>query len=361
LRAGFDLLEAHERYAALVLRVADPRVARPAPGLERGQGVREPALLHEHLRVEHLPLGLELSGELVADARERRFGLREIAALLPDLREEIPRAIVQSRVCVLLEHALEDLAGQPMLAVRQIQAAEHELGFGAVMLELTALLRCEQARQRREVVLLKELEQHLAVGEILNDDAVDGASCDRVDGRQRERDCRYDGETSRHRLLPLLDDELRLLLGLAIRDRELDVLRADALLEHERCRAPVIASVRPLAGEDRDELVLAGLQVADEESLHAAFQQRFDRAPCRGRFATSLLSILSVDGQARTRRDVHRDEHRHLRVGGDEQLLFEHEEILVEIDDVLLEVLYFLVEACGTPCAARHRHRPGRD
>src|SRR6188474_3774762 len=114
-----------------------------------------------------------------------------------------------------------------MLAVRQIQAAEHELGLCAMMLELAALLRREQARQRGEVVFLKEVEQHLAVSKVLNDDAVVvSGSCEGVDGRQRERDCGYDGEAGAHRLLPLLDDEFGLLFGLAIRDRELDVLRA---------------------------------------------------------------------------------------------------------------------------------------
>ena len=75
-----------------------------------------------------------------------------------------------------------------MLAVGQVQAAEHELGFGAVVLELTALLRGEQARQRREVVFLKELEQDLAISEILNDAArVVVARSGRGGRRQRER------------------------------------------------------------------------------------------------------------------------------------------------------------------------------
>ena len=119
----------------------------------------------------------------------------KIAALLPDLREEEPRAVVQRRLDGLLQHALEDFAGEPMLAVRQIQAAEHELGFGAVMLELAALLCREQARQRREVVFLEELEQHLAVREILHDDAfVIVTRSERVAGGQRECHCRQDEE-----------------------------------------------------------------------------------------------------------------------------------------------------------------------
>ena len=61
--------------------------------------------------------GLDLLGQLAGDARERRFRLGQVAALIPDLREEEPRAIVQRGLHGLREHALEDLAGEPMLAV----------------------------------------------------------------------------------------------------------------------------------------------------------------------------------------------------------------------------------------------------
>src|SRR5688572_1335454 len=91
---------------------------------------------------------------------------------MPNLREEEPSSVVDLGLDRLLQDALEDLAGQPMLAVREIQAAEHELGFGAVIVELATLLRGHEARQRREIIFLEELEQDLAIGEILDDDAV---------------------------------------------------------------------------------------------------------------------------------------------------------------------------------------------
>ena len=74
-----------------------------------------------------------------------------------------------------------------MLPVGQVQPAEHELGLGAVMRELTALLRGEQARQRGKIVFLKELEQHFAISEVLHDDAGIVACSDRVGRRQREQ------------------------------------------------------------------------------------------------------------------------------------------------------------------------------
>src|SRR6185503_20566152 len=126
---------------------------------------------------------------------------------------------------------------------------------------------------------------------------------------------RDDGETSRHRLLPLPNEELRLLLGLAIGDRQLDVLRADAFLEHERSRATIVARVRALSREDGDELVLAGFQVADEEPLHAALEQRF-RLALRVEVVRDVLAVdLELYGiEAEELADVHRDEHGRLRV-----------------------------------------------
>src|SRR6185295_9961183 len=119
-------------------------------------------------------------------------------------------------------------------------------------------------------------------------------------------------------------EELWLLLRLAIRDRELDVLGPDALLEHERRRAAVVARVRTLTREDGDELVLTGFQVADEEPLHAAFQQRFGLA-LRVEIVRDVLVIdLELDGvEPEELADVHRDEHGRLRVRREQELLFQ--------------------------------------
>src|SRR5204863_8476444 len=97
-----------------------------------------------------------------------------------------------------------------------------------------------------------------------------GATADQHD-RERSRECE---ETCRHRLLPLLDDELRLLLARAIRDRELDVFRSDSLLELDGRCAAVVARMRAAAREHGHELVIAGLQVTDVEALHAALHER---------------------------------------------------------------------------------------
>ena len=100
-----------------------------------------------------------------------------------------------------------------------------------------------------------------------------------------------------------------------------------------------------MAREDGDELVLAGLQVADEEPLHAAFQQRV-RLALRVQIVRDVLVVdLQLDGiEAEELADVHRDEHGRLRVRREEQLLFEQEQVAIQIENLLLEILHVLVE-----------------
>src|SRR5580700_8111741 len=77
-------------------------------------------------------------------------------------------------------------------------------------------------------------------------------------------------------LFPVLDLEFRLLTALPVVDLELEVLGPDALLELERRTALVVAVVGALATEEGDQLVLAHLEVAEIQAVHAALQQRFD-------------------------------------------------------------------------------------
>src|ERR1700731_5463402 len=78
------------------------------------------------------------------------------------------------------------------------------------------------------------------------------------------------------RLFPVLDLEFRLLFTLPVVDLELQVFRPDALLELERCTALVVAVVRALAAEERHQLVLAHLEVAEIQPVHTPLEQGFD-------------------------------------------------------------------------------------
>src|SRR6185437_6725071 len=150
------------------------------------------------------------------------------------------------------------------------------------------------------------------------------------------------------RLLPILDPELRLQLALIVGDRELEVLGADVLLEIQGGATGVIEIVRPLAGEEGYELVLADFEIADVEPLDAALHQRVDLPrgiEIVGDLLAVDLQLHRVEGEERPR--VHGDEHGHLGVGRIQQLLLQHEQIAIEIEDVTLQRLYLAVDGAA--------------
>src|ERR1700688_1147891 len=75
------------------------------------------------------------------------------------------------------------------------------------------------------------------------------------------------------RLLPVLDHELGLQLLLLVVDLQLQVLRPDALVEADGSAALVGALLWTLAVEVSDQLVVADLEVAHVQALHAALEQ----------------------------------------------------------------------------------------
>ena len=108
---------------------------------------------------------------------------------------------------------------------------------------------------------------------------------------------------------------------------------------------PVIALVRSLAGEERDQLVLAVLEVAEVDALDAAAVQRLDLERRIEIVGDDLVVELHLHGiELEHLADVHRHEHGHLRVRRKQQLFLEQEQILVEIEDLLLEVLHIGIE-----------------
>src|SRR5690349_17404851 len=164
------------------------------------------------------------------------------------------------------------------------------------------------------------------------------------------------------RLFPVLDREFWLTLALAVGDPELEILGAHALLELQVRTALVVARVRALALEERHQLVLAHLEVAEVDAVHAALEQRLGfarRVQVVGHFLVVDLERQRVEREELA--DVHRDEHRHLGVGREQQLFLEDEQLLVEVDHVLLEVLHRLVERArvGGRLAFGRRRRGG--
>src|SRR5882672_705180 len=145
----------------------------------------------------------------------------------------------------------------------------------------------------------------------------------------------------RKALLPFLDDELRLLLADAIRDLQLEVFRADAFFEVEGGAALVVAFVRTLAREEGHEFMLADLEIAEIDLVHAALQQRLGfarRVQVVRHFLVVHLDRHRVDVEERA--DIERYVDGDLRVRGEKQFLLEDEQVLVEIQDLFLEILY---------------------
>src|ERR1039457_5060110 len=156
------------------------------------------------------------------------------------------------------------------------------------------------------------------------------------------------GCLNRRVLFPVLDFKLRLLAALPVVELKLEVFGPNALLELERRSASIVALVRALAAEEGHELVLAGLQIAQVQAVHAALGKRLDLAR-RVQIVCDFLLIYLERHSVELEKfsDVHRDEYRHPRIGRKQQLLLEHEEIPVEIDHVLFQSLNVLIEPAG--------------
>src|SRR6516165_2553684 len=157
-------------------------------------------------------------------------------------------------------------------------------------------------------------------------------------------------------LFPVLDLELRLEFALPIVDLELEILGADALFEAQGRAAPVGARVGSGAAEEGDQLVRTDLEIAEVQSLHAPLQQRIALTRSVEIVDDFLLIEFQLDRIEREEiADVHRQEHRQLGVGGEQQLLLEDEQILVEIDHIFLQSLDVLVEPAGLGISLRGR------
>ncbi len=77
--------------------------------------------------MQHDALGLELIRKLGRDPGQREIGLLQIAALIPDAREEVPNAVAKLGIDGVREHLVENLTCYAVLAIGQIQRAEQEV------------------------------------------------------------------------------------------------------------------------------------------------------------------------------------------------------------------------------------------
>ena len=118
--------------------------------------------------------------------------------------------------------------------------------------------------------------------------------------------------------------------------------------------------------------MLAGLQVAEPQPVHAAALQRILLARGIEVVRDFLVVHLELHGVEREERaDVHRHEDGDLRARREQQVLFQHEEVAVEVDDLAPQRLDLGIERGalggrrgrrlgGIAGERRHRHCDAR-
>ena len=158
---------AHERNAEVETCESGPRrIVVPDP--KRGRRVGVTAERHEDVRLEQATLGLELARQRALNPREIARGLLVVTALIADPRKIEERAIRDGRVEAAGQQAVENAVGFRVQAERQVHSAGEHLGFRG-MIRQPAEVPCSlEAHDGIEIVVLEELEQHVAVVQVAN-------------------------------------------------------------------------------------------------------------------------------------------------------------------------------------------------
>jgi len=156
---------AHQRHAQVEARVVGPAV-RVGPALERRRRLGKPPLGHQHVRSEQVPLGLEGRRQRAANVREVARRSVEIAALVADAGEVEVRAVADRLRHRPGEQLLESPRRLGVHAQRQVQAPGEQLCVERVVLEPPELARDFEPHQCVEIVVLEEVEQHVAVVQV---------------------------------------------------------------------------------------------------------------------------------------------------------------------------------------------------
>ena len=134
-----------------------------------GQMLRRLAIAaqaHQHVGFQQAALGLQLAGQRLPDQPEisqRRF---VVPALVTDARQIEAGPVAHGVRHRTREQAIEDALRLGVQAERQVQAARQQFGFGRVMAQAAEVAGRFQPHDRFEVVVLEEMEQHVAVVEI---------------------------------------------------------------------------------------------------------------------------------------------------------------------------------------------------
>ena len=206
----------HQRHAQVEARVGGPD-QRATPARQQADGLIVTSLVHQHVAEQQFLLRLQLRGHAPVHLAQCRIRALEIAARVPHLRQVEPGAIAHSGGHIVGQQPLEALARFVVHPERQVQPALEQLRFLRMVRHAAPVLVSEQSREGREVIVLIEVEQRVAVVQItdMRDRELLRVVLPRARraGRQRQ----HGGEQQRthaggsHQgLFPVLDLELRL-------------------------------------------------------------------------------------------------------------------------------------------------------
>ncbi len=165
--ASWQAAPAHQGHAEIELRIRGP-IRRAFPIAERGDGVVVAPLAHHELRQQHVSFCVDARIDLVGNLAQCALRFLQITALIPNLAEIKPGPVAHEFGGVLFQQGLEYPARLDMLAQGKIQAAEQQFGLLRGVRNPAQLPRRQQAGDRIKIVVLKEVEQHIAVGKILD-------------------------------------------------------------------------------------------------------------------------------------------------------------------------------------------------
>jgi hypothetical protein len=92
------------------------------------------------LRLQHVSFCFENLRQFVLNVIQRILGLSQVAALVPDFRQEKPGAIADFGLDIVSEESFEYLGRVQMVPIGKVKAAEQKFRFFGVTFELRLLL-----------------------------------------------------------------------------------------------------------------------------------------------------------------------------------------------------------------------------
>jgi hypothetical protein len=122
--------------------------------------------VHQHVGEQQLLARLKVRGHAAVYPAQGTFGLVEVTARVPHLRQVEPGAVAYSRGHIVGEQSFEELPRFVVHAELQVEAAHQQLRLIRMVRQAVPVVVGEQARQRVELFVLVVVEECIAVVQI---------------------------------------------------------------------------------------------------------------------------------------------------------------------------------------------------